>query len=60
MPEVESSVIQSAEYEEALRRLRIVFVSGKVYTYLDVPGGVYRDFLAAPSMHRSFAISHSR
>jgi hypothetical protein len=36
-----SSVIRSFTYDEASHRLRIVFQSGKVYDYLQVPQTVY-------------------
>ncbi len=34
-----SSVIRSFDYDAAARRLDIEFVSGRRYSYLDVPGG---------------------
>jgi hypothetical protein len=47
--EMPSSVIRSFAYLPADRRLEIVFVSGRRYAYLDVPGEVAEDF------SRSFA-----
>jgi len=35
-----SSVIRSFNYDQAARRLDIRFVSGRLYSYLDVPEGV--------------------
>ena len=49
-----SSVIRRFVYDEAARRLRIVFVSGDVYEYEEVPPGVIADFRAAPSKGRFF------
>lgn len=36
-----STVVRSFTYDEALHRLRIFFLSGKVYDYLQVPKTVY-------------------
>ncbi|MBS1665259.1 MAG: KTSC domain-containing protein [Bacteroidetes bacterium] len=36
-----SSVVLHMSYDADLRRLRIVYVSGNVYDYLDVPPSVY-------------------
>jgi hypothetical protein len=44
-----SSVIQSFVYDKDERRLVVRFVSGKVYTYDDVPAEVVDGFSAAPS-----------
>ncbi|MEH6663594.1 MAG: KTSC domain-containing protein [Brevundimonas sp.] len=49
-----SSVIRRFHYDEAARRLRIVFVSGDVYEYDGVPPEVIADFRAAPSRGRFF------
>ena len=44
-----SSVIQSFVYDTEERRLVVRFVSGKVYTYDDVPAGIADGFKAAAS-----------
>ncbi len=49
-----SSVIRRFAYAEAARRLRILFVSGDVYEYANVPPKVIADFRAAPSKGRFF------
>jgi hypothetical protein len=46
---VPSSVIQSFVYDKEERRLVVRFVSGKVYTYNDVPADVVGGFTAAAS-----------
>lgn len=53
-PFMPSSVIRLYRYDEAARRLRIVFVSGDVYDYEDVPPQVIEDFRASPSKGRFF------
>ena len=49
-----SSVIRRFTYDEAARRLRIVFVSGEVYEYDGVPAGVVANFRSASSKGRFF------
>ena len=44
-----SSVIQSFVYDKEEQRLVVRFVSGKVYTYDDVPAEVAEGFRAAAS-----------
>ena len=44
-----SSVIQSFVYDKEERRLVVRFVSGKVYTYDDVPAEIVDGFKAAAS-----------
>jgi KTSC domain-containing protein len=36
-----SSVISSIHYDIASSRLRIIFVSGSIYDYINVPGEIY-------------------
>jgi len=36
-----SSVIQAMRYDPAKHKLRVIFVSGVVYDYLDVPEAIY-------------------
>ena len=36
-----SSVVRSIGYDTDHRRLRIIYVSGKIYDYLDVPASIY-------------------
>lgn len=49
-----SSVIRRFSYDEAARRLRVIFVSGDVYEYETVPPEVVGDFRAAFSKGRFF------
>jgi hypothetical protein len=49
MPEYESSVIRSAQYDQAQRVLEIEFNSGAVYRYADVPVEEAEAFAAATS-----------
>jgi hypothetical protein len=44
-----STVVASFNYNPAKHILRIVYVSGKVYDYLNVPAGVYEEMKAAES-----------
>jgi len=44
-----SSVIAQMEYNRKTRVLRIVFVSGKTYDYLEVPETVFWQIRSAPS-----------
>lgn len=44
-----SSVIATFYYDGALQELKIVFVSGLVYVYKDVPKAVYLDMKASRS-----------
>ena len=48
----ESSSIAAAEYDRNRRTLRVRFSPGGIYDYLDVPAGVVREFLNAPSLGR--------
>ncbi|HTI06921.1 MAG TPA: KTSC domain-containing protein [Puia sp.] len=44
-----SSVIRTMHYDRATHKLRIIFVSGMVYDYLEVPEEVYREMKEAGS-----------
>ncbi|HEY4149276.1 MAG TPA: KTSC domain-containing protein [Chitinophagaceae bacterium] len=44
-----SSVIAGTYYDIATARLRIIFVPGLIYDYLDVPENVYKEMKAAGS-----------
>ena len=46
-PNMPSSVIRKYLYKPELQILTIVYVSGAVYDYLDVPQQVFDDFRAA-------------
>ena len=48
----ESSSIAAAEYDRNRRTLRVRFMPGGIYDYLDVPAGVVLEFLNAPSLGR--------
>lgn len=50
-----SSVIRRFSYDEPQRRLRVTFVSGDVYDYVEVPPEVEAAFRAAFSKGRFFA-----
>jgi KTSC domain len=51
---VESSVLQAAAYAEGQALLYLLFRSGEVYRYFDVPRWQYQEFLAADSKGRYF------
>jgi KTSC domain-containing protein len=59
MPRVESSVMFRIHYEEALRQLDVIFRSGRIYTYFDVPKPLYEQFVKAES-HGEFFNAHIR
>ncbi len=44
-----SSVVESMNYDPLKQILYVVFVSGDVYAYKDVPEKVYKDFKASIS-----------
>ncbi len=46
---VESSMIHAVGYDEKTQTLEVVFNSGRVYQYLEVPKEVYEGLLAADS-----------
>ncbi len=46
---VDSSMVDSVGYDEARRLLQVVFTSGRVYCYEDVPPEVFQDLLEAES-----------
>lgn len=54
---VESSMIDSVGYDEETRCLQVVFNSGKVYCYEDVPPEVFQELLAAESKGR-YMLAH--
>ncbi len=54
MPHRESEAIEDISYDEARRRMRVTFRSGRVYDYLDVPPGEYQAFYDADSWGRHF------
>jgi hypothetical protein len=49
-----SSVIRSFDYDPALHRLFVRFVSGRLYHYDCVPGRVFEAMRRAPSKGRYF------
>ena len=51
---VESSAFWAAGYAEDTSWLYLLFRSGEVYRYFDVPGWQYQEFLAADSKGRYF------
>jgi hypothetical protein len=44
-----SSVIYKVTYDVSSSTLRIIFVSGNVYDYMNVPAEVYKSIRQAPS-----------
>lgn len=44
-----SSVVSAIRYDPASSTLRIIFVSGMIYDYKDVPGKIYQTMKAAAS-----------
>ena len=46
---VESSMIHAVGYDEQTRKLEIVFNTGRIYCYEDVPREVYEGLMAAES-----------
>ena len=51
---LESSALQAAAYAEHQALLYLLFRSGEVYRYFDVPQWQYQEFLAADSKGRYF------
>jgi hypothetical protein len=51
---VESSALQAAAYVERRALLYLLFRSGEVYRYFEVPRWPYQEFLAADSKGRYF------
>ncbi|MTW17474.1 KTSC domain-containing protein [Rhodoplanes serenus] len=49
MPQVSSSAIARVRYDNQRRELTLVFRSGRVYVYADVPEETYAALLAADS-----------
>lgn len=46
---VESSMVLAVGYDKALREMEVVFSSGAVWRYQNVPHRVYRELLASDS-----------
>ncbi len=44
-----SSVVAAIKYDPATSTLRVIFVSGMVYDYKDVPEKIYKEMKAASS-----------
>jgi hypothetical protein len=57
LTKVESSMIYAFGYDEKSSTLEVVFNSGRVYRYLDVPKEEY-DGLSAAESKGSFMLSH--
>jgi KTSC domain len=49
---VASSMIQAVGYDPKTRILEVVFNSGQIYCYEDVPPNVYKELMAADSKGR--------
>ncbi len=56
---VESSMIHAAGYDAEKRVLEIIFNSGGIYEYVDVPPDVYQSFLNTESKGNYF-LEHIR
>lgn len=54
MPYVASTAILRIEYDELSQELVVIFTSGRLYTYYDVPRDVYQRFVNAPSKGQFF------
>ena len=52
--DVESTAIQTIDYDEGRAKLFVRFTSGERYVYVGVPGEVCRSFLDADSKGRFF------
>ena len=52
-----SSVIRAFDYDAQARRLRVTFVTGKLYAYLDVPQDIADALRAARSKGEYFNIA---
>ena len=46
---VPSTVIAQMEYDKTKKILRIIFVSGKIYEYLEVPENIFLEMRSASS-----------
>lgn len=46
---VESSTIEAVGYDETTSTLEVVFNSGKIYRYFEVPNNVYLELMASDS-----------
>lgn len=54
MPVVDSSAILSLNYKARSRTLYVTFVTGRRYSYVDIPPDVYRRFTEANSKGQFF------
>ncbi len=54
MPQLRSSNLSSADYDEEARTMTITFRSGGTYTYENVDQGTYDGLLASPSPGKYF------
>lgn len=54
MVEVSSSAIRAVEYDNVLRRLKVTFITGRTYTYYEVPKWKYRSLITASSVGTFF------
>ena len=48
MPQLASSHVQSAEYDDESAQLTVTFQSGEVYIYSEVPKFVYENLITMP------------
>jgi hypothetical protein len=54
MPRVSSSAIVRIHYDADGRALDVVFVTGRIYRYFDVPAETYQRFVEASSKGKFF------
>jgi lysyl-tRNA synthetase class 2 len=55
--EMPSSVIRDTSYDETTKKMRVTFVSGRVYVYDGVPRVIYNAFCNAPSKGAFFNVA---
>lgn len=54
MQEVSSSNIKEVGYDESTQTMGVVFHSGNLYHFFNVPKDVYEELVEAPSVGRQF------
>jgi hypothetical protein len=50
----DSEAIDNIQYNDERKRMRVIFKTGRVYDYLDVPAGEYQAFRDAESWGKHF------
>lgn len=49
-----SEAIDDISYDENTKEMRVVFKTGRIYVYFDVPADAYEAFASADSLGRHF------